>query len=179
LSARLTRAGLEVEGVENPARALRGVLVARVVEAKQHPSAEKLSVTQVEAGGPPLQVVCGAKNFQVGDLVPLAMVGTTLPNGTAIQQAALRGVESHGMLCSAREPGPPRTPAAWSPPLGLKPGTPIAEALGPDDAVLEVNVTPTGARCLSHLGSDAEPAISACRCAEACTQRVGDPRRRS
>ena len=153
LSARLTRAGLEVEGVENPARALRGVLVARVVEAKPHPSAEKLSVTQVEAGGPPLQVVCGAKNFQVGDLVPLAMVGTTLPNGTAIQQASLRGVESHGMLCSARELGLAEDASGLLIlPKGLKPGTPIAEALGLDDAVLEVNVTPNRGDALSHLG---------------------------
>src|SRR5262249_18065885 len=96
LAARLTRAGLGGGGLENPARALRGVVVAKIVASEAHPNAEKLSVTRVDAGGPLLQVVCGAKNYQVGDLVPLATVGTTLPNGTTIQQASLRGVESSG-----------------------------------------------------------------------------------
>ena len=72
----------------------------------QHPNADKLSVTQVDVGRPePLQVVCGAKNYKVGDKVPLATVGTKLPNGVEIKQAALRGVESFGMLCSAKELG--------------------------------------------------------------------------
>ncbi|HSP18626.1 MAG TPA: phenylalanine--tRNA ligase subunit beta, partial [Myxococcaceae bacterium] len=78
LARRLTRAGLEVEGMHRPAEALAGVVVARIAAAAPHPNAEKLSVTQVDAGGDRLQVVCGAKNFQVGDLVPLATVGTTL-----------------------------------------------------------------------------------------------------
>ena len=106
LTHRLTMAGLEVEGVHNPGRALDGVVVAEVVEAEKHPNADKLSVTKVAMGGAaPLQVVCGAKNFKVGDKVPLATVGTKLPNGVEIKQAALRGVDSHGMLCSAKELG--------------------------------------------------------------------------
>jgi len=153
LASRLTRAGLEVEGLENPAQALRGVVVAKIVASAPHPNAEKLSVTRIDAGGPPLQVVCGAKNYQVGDLVPLAPVGTTLPDGTTIQQASLRGVESHGMLCSARELGLAEDASGLLIlPAGLKPGTPLAEALGLDDTVMEVNVTPNRGDALSHLG---------------------------
>src|SRR5262249_15994905 len=153
LAARLTRAGLEVEGLENPARALRGVVVAKIVGSEPHPNAEKLSVTRIDAGGPQLQVVCGARNYKVGDLVPLATVGTTLPNGTTIEQASLRGVESQGMLCSPRELGlADDASGLLILPAGLKPGTPIAEALGLDDTVMEVNVTPNRGDALSHLG---------------------------
>jgi phenylalanyl-tRNA synthetase beta chain len=153
LAARLTRAGLEVEGLDNPARALRGVVVARVVASQPHPSAEKLSVAQIDAGGAQLQVVCGARNYQVGDLAALATVGTTLPGGTTIQQTSLRGVESQGMLCSARELGLAEDASGLLIlPAGLKPGTPLAAALGLDDTVLEVNVTPNRGDALSHLG---------------------------
>jgi phenylalanyl-tRNA synthetase beta chain len=154
LTHRLTMAGLEVEGVHNPGGALAGVVVAEVLESQKHPNADKLSVTRVSCGGPaPLQIVCGAKNYRVGDKVPLAMVGTKLPNGTEIKQAALRGVDSSGMLCSARELG------LDADALGLlildsslAPGLPIAQALGLDDVVLELNVTPNRADALSHLG---------------------------
>ncbi|HEY8208173.1 MAG TPA: phenylalanine--tRNA ligase subunit beta, partial [Myxococcaceae bacterium] len=103
LVRRLTMAGLEVEGVERPGAALAGVVVAQIKESAPHPNADKLSVTKVDAGGPePLQIVCGAKNYKVGDKVPLATAGTKLPNGVEIKKAALRGVESSGMLCSQR-----------------------------------------------------------------------------
>src|SRR5262244_659132 len=103
LAERLTLAGFEVERIERPGDALRGVLVAQIKESAPHPNAEKLSVTKVDAGGGSLlQVVCGAKNYKVGDKVALATVGAQLPNGTQIKQASLRGVESFGMLCSPR-----------------------------------------------------------------------------
>ncbi|HEY1416485.1 MAG TPA: phenylalanine--tRNA ligase subunit beta, partial [Myxococcaceae bacterium] len=143
LARRLTRAGLEVEGMHRPAEALAGVVVARIVAAAPHPSADKLTVTQVEAGGAHLQVVCGAKNFQVGDLVPLATVGTALPGGPTIQRASLRGVESNGMLCSGKELGlSDDASGLLLLPKDLVPGTPLAKALGLEDTVLEVNVTP-------------------------------------
>src|SRR5262249_12080706 len=153
LARRLTRAGLEVEGLDRPAEALEGVVVARIAAAAPHPDAEKLTVTQVEAGGERRPRVCGAKNFQVGDLVPLATVGTTLPGGTTIQRANLRGVESHGMLCSGKELGL-GDDASGLLILGkdLVPGTPLAKALGLEDTVLEVNVTPNRGDALSHLG---------------------------
>ncbi|HZX40251.1 MAG TPA: phenylalanine--tRNA ligase subunit beta, partial [Myxococcaceae bacterium] len=159
LARRLTRAGLEVEGMERPGEALAGVVVARIAAAAPHPDAEKLSVTQVGAGGERLQVVCGAKNFQVGDLVPLARVGTTLPGGTAIQRASLRGVESHGMLCSGKELGlSDDASGLLILPKDLVPGTLLATALGLEDTVLEVNVTPNRGDALSHLGVGREAA---------------------
>src|SRR5512143_967926 len=104
LARRLTAVGLEVEAIERSGAGLEGVVAARIVASEKHPNAEKLSVTRVDRGeGEPLQVVCGARNYRVGDLVPLATVGAVLPGGTRIERAKLRGVESFGMLCSARE----------------------------------------------------------------------------
>lgn len=161
VARRLTMAGLEVEGMEKPGAGLAGVVVAKILESKQHPNADKLSVTQVDAGGPaPLQIVCGAKNYKVGDQVPLATEGTKLPNGAEIKRAALRGVESFGMLCSARELGLAEDASGLlilDP--ALKPGTPIAEALGLDDVVMEVNITPNRPDVLSHLGIARELAV--------------------
>src|SRR5512143_3729054 len=80
VARRLTAVGLEVEAVERLGAGLAGVVAARILASDKHPNAEKLSVTRVDAGqGEPLQIVCGARNYQVGDVVPLAVVGTTLP----------------------------------------------------------------------------------------------------
>ena len=162
LARKLTAVGLEIEGMERPGEALRGVVVARIAESVQHPNADKLSVTQIDLGGPDkLQVVCGAKNFKVGDKVPLATLGTKLPNGVEIKQAPLRGVDSFGMLCSAKELGlSEESSGLLILPEELKPGTPIAEALGLDDVVLEVNVTPNRPDALSHLGVAREVAVA-------------------
>lgn len=154
LAARLTLAGLEVEGMERIGRGLDGVVVARIVERAPHPDAEKLSVNKVDAGqGELLQIVCGAHNYAVGDKVPLAMIGARLPGGTKIERAKLRGVESLGMLCSARELGLSEDHAGLlilDPSLAV--GQPIAEALHLKDTVLEINVTPNRGDCLSHIG---------------------------
>jgi phenylalanyl-tRNA synthetase beta chain len=154
LARRLTAVGLEVEAVERTGGNLGGVVAARIVAAERHPNAEKLSVTRVDAGsGEPLQVVCGAKNWKVGDVVPLATVGTTLPGGQRIEKAKLRGVESSGMLCSALELGLSEEASGLL--LldgGVAPGTPVAAALGLEDVLLEVNVTPNRPDALSHLG---------------------------
>ncbi|MDP1917631.1 MAG: phenylalanine--tRNA ligase subunit beta [Myxococcales bacterium] len=154
LASRLTMAGLEIEGIERPAEALRGVVVAQIVASDKHPNADKLSVTKIDfGGGAQLQVVCGAKNYKVGDKVPLATVGTKLPNGTEIKQAALRGVDSSGMLCSSKELGITEDSAGLLIlDANAKLGQPIAEALGLDDVVFTVNVTPNRADALSHLG---------------------------
>src|SRR5512137_762766 len=154
LARRLTAVGLEVEAIERTGQGLDGVVVARIVASEKHPDAEKLSVTRVDAGGgAPLQVVCGAKNYQVGDLVPLATVGTTLPGGMKIEKAKLRGVESFGMLCSAKELGlAPDASGLLILEKTVKPGTPIAEALQLSDVFLEINVTPNRPDALSHVG---------------------------
>ena len=132
LARRLTAVGLEIEGMDRPGDALRGVVVARIAASVQHPNADKLSVTQIDLGqADMLQVVCGAKNFKVGDKVPLATLGTRLPNGVEIKQAPLRGVDSFGMLCSAKELGlSEESSGLLILPADLAPGTPIAEALG-------------------------------------------------
>ena len=154
LARRLTAVGLEVEAIDRPGQGLEGVVAARIVASEKHPNAEKLSVTRVEAGtGEPLTIVCGAKNYQVGDVVPLATPGTTLPGGTRIERARLRGVESSGMLCSARELGIDADASGLLLlPRDVAPGTPIATVLGLDDVLLEINVTPNRADALSHVG---------------------------
>ncbi len=161
LARRLTAVGLEVEAVERVGAALDGVVAARIASAERHPQADKLSVTQVDAGAGPVQVVCGATNWKVGDVVALATPGTALPGGQRIERARLRGVDSHGMLCSSKELGLTGESSGL---LLLAPetvpGTPLARALGIEDTVFEVNVTPNRPDALSHLGIAREVAAA-------------------
>jgi phenylalanyl-tRNA synthetase beta chain len=183
LARRLTAVGLEVEALERLGQGLEGVVAARILSSVKHPNAEKLSVTTVDAGdGSPLQIVCGARNYAVGDLVPLARVGAVLPGGARIESARLRGVESFGMLCSARELGiDAEASGLLILPAGVAPGTPAARALGLDDVMLEVNVTPNRPDALSHLGIAREVAallgrrarLPAARLAEAGAPAAG------
>jgi phenylalanyl-tRNA synthetase beta chain len=154
LAARLTAVGLEVEAVERIGQDLEGVIAARVLKVEGHPQAEKLSVVRVDAGqGEPLQIVCGAKNFTAGDLVPLATIGAVLHGGARVDEVRLRGVDSFGMLCSERELGLGEGAAGLLVlPPGTVPGTPLARVLGLEDTVFEVNVTPNRPDALSHLG---------------------------
>ena len=99
----LTTRGFYVEGVESHGRRYPGVVIARVLEAVKHPNADKLSLCRVDGGAGELKVVCGAPNVAAGMIVPLATVGTTMPNGLVIKAAKIRGEESQGMLCSGRE----------------------------------------------------------------------------
>ena len=100
----LTRIGLEVEGVEDPGQRLRGFVVARVLEAKPHPNADRLRVCIVDAGGEPQQVVCGAPNARTGMKSVFSPVGTYIPGKKiTLVKGVIRGVESNGMLCSAAE----------------------------------------------------------------------------
>ncbi len=154
LARRLTMAGLEIEGIDRPGAALNGVVVAQILSSDKHPNADKLSVTKIDDGsGTPLQVVCGAKNYKVGDKIPLATIGTSLPGGMKIGKAKMRDVESFGMLCSSRELGlSEESNGLLILDPSLKVGTPIAQALKLDDVVFEVNVTPNRSDALSHLG---------------------------
>src|SRR3979490_3380466 len=103
---RLARQVAPVDGVVPIHQDLRDVLVARVLEVRQHPNADRLSLCQVDAGsGQPLEVVCGASNVQAGKSYPCAPVGATLPGGLKLERRKIRGVESNGMLCSAKELG--------------------------------------------------------------------------
>ncbi|MCL2012002.1 MAG: phenylalanine--tRNA ligase subunit beta [Cystobacterineae bacterium] len=154
LAERLTLAGLEVEGLSHTGAGLEAVVVAQVVSVEKHPNAEKLSVVKVDCGeGGPLQIVCGARNFKSGDKVPLAKEGAKLPNGMHISRAVVRGVESFGMLCSAKELGLSEdAEGLLLLEEALKVGEPLAKALELDDVVLEVNITPDRPDALSHLG---------------------------
>ena len=101
----LNAIGLEVEGVEAPSETLKGFQVAHVLSAEKHPDADKLQVLKVDTGdGEPLQVVCGAPNARAGMKGVLGLPGAVVPsNGMELRKAAIRGVESTGMMCSARE----------------------------------------------------------------------------
>jgi phenylalanyl-tRNA synthetase beta chain len=153
LAARLTMAGLEIEAVEPAAPPLAGVVVGEIVSREKHPNADTLSVCQVSTGAETLQIVCGAPNARAGMKAPLATVGAQLPGGPAIGKAKLRGVESSGMLCSARELGlSDESSGLMELPAGLVTGMPLTEALGLDDIILEVNLTPNRGDCMSVLG---------------------------
>ena len=162
LAHRLTMLGLEVEEIGNPFAALAPIVVGHVVERAAHPSSDHLSVCKVDIGtGEILDIVCGAPNVATGQKVPVAPVGTIMPGGLEIKKAKLRGHPSCGMICSERELG-----------LGdghdgimvldsaLVPGTPICEALGLDQVVLDVSITPNRADCLSVLGLAREVAAA-------------------
>lgn len=154
LAHRLTMAGLEVEETEPAAPAFSGVVVAHIVEIAPHPDADKLRVCQVDDGsGERLQIVCGAPNAAAGLKVPLARVGAELPGGMKIGVAKMRGVQSSGMLCSARELGLSQDHAGLLElPADMVPGQSIREALDLDDTLFTLKLTPNRADCLSILG---------------------------
>jgi phenylalanyl-tRNA synthetase beta chain len=155
----LTMAGLEVEELQPVAPAFTGVVVAQVLEVAKHPDADRLNVCKVDAGtGTMLQIVCGAPNVRPGIKVPCAMVGAELPPGAdgkpfKIKLGKLRGVESQGMLCSARELGVSEESnglhiLAEDAPLGQN----IREHLKLDDTLFTLKLTPNLAHCLSVAG---------------------------
>ncbi|MBO9328153.1 phenylalanine--tRNA ligase subunit beta [Achromobacter pulmonis] len=154
LAHRLTMAGLEVEDTVPAAPAFSGVVVAHIVEIAPHPDADKLRVCQVDDGsGERLQIVCGAPNAAAGLKVPLARVGAELPGGMKIGVAKMRGVQSSGMLCSARELGLSQDHAGLLElPADMVVGQSIREALDLDDTLFTLKMTPNRADCLSILG---------------------------
>ncbi len=154
LAAQLTMAGLEVESISAVAPPFAGVVVGEVLESGPHPDAEKLSLCQVTTDGTDrLQIVCGAKNVRAGLKVAVARVGARLPNDVVIKRATLRGQESNGMLCSARELGLGDEHEGIME-LGdaLPLNKDLREALDLDDSILEVNATPNRGDCMSVFG---------------------------
>ena len=168
LAATLTAIGLEVEELTVLGAALDGVVVARIVECAKHPEADRLQVCQVDAGtGGLLQIVCGAPNARPGLLAPLATIGTQVGELT-IKAAKLRGVESNGMLCSAKELGIDADASGLLElPADAPIGAPLADYLGLPDAAIELKLTPNRADCFgvrgiafdvaAALGSQVEP----------------------
>src|SRR6201982_1027763 len=149
----LTQGGVEIEGVEKRGAKIDRVIVAQITASSPHPNADRLSVCEVDDGsGAKRQIVCGAKNYKVGDKVPLALPGAKLPNGLEIRDSKLRGVESEGMLCSPIELSLGEDASGL---LILSPdakvGAPIAD-LFPADTILDVEITPNRGDLLSHFG---------------------------
>ena len=155
----LTDVGFEVEEIIDKSKGLDKVVVARITSITKHPDADKLVVCQADYGFGKTQIVTHADNMKVGDNVPLALDGANLPNGTSIKKGMLRGVESNGMFCSGDELNIDDSiyPGAEVNGLlildkNLKEGTPIAEVLGLNEIVLDVNVLPNRADCNSIYG---------------------------
>ena len=149
----LTMLGLEVEGMEKQGCGMDDVVVALVEEKRPHPNADKLSLCRVNNGSEVLDVVCGAQNFKQGDSVALAQIGAVLPGDFKIKRSKIRGEESCGMLCSEKELGlAEESPGIMVLPQGLTLGTPVFEALGLKDVLLEIGLTPNRADCLSVAG---------------------------
>jgi phenylalanyl-tRNA synthetase beta chain len=154
LCDRLTMAGLEVEEAVPAAPAFSGVVVARIDAVAPHPNADRLRVCTVDAGkGSPLQIVCGAPNAAAGMKVPCALVGAVLPGGFTIKAATMRGVESSGMLCSAKELGIADDASGLLPlPDDAVVGADLRDALALDDTLITLKLTPNRADCLSIHG---------------------------
>jgi phenylalanyl-tRNA synthetase beta chain len=154
LAEKLTFAGIEVEDVQSLGGKIpEQVVIAQVLSSEKHPNADKLSVCRVNDGTGERQIVCGAKNYKVGDKVPLALPGAAMAAGFTIKESKLRGVMSQGMMCSAEELGLPKgedglliLPA--DAPVGKK----FVEYVGPGDTVFDIEVTPNRPDWLSVIG---------------------------
>lgn len=158
LAATLTRAGLEVEEIISTATVPQGVVTAKILSREKHPNSDHLSICKVDPGtGEPLQIVCGAPNCDAGNIVPLATIGTTFkdPDGGkdfTIGKGKLRGVESFGMMCSARELGLSNEHDGL---MILPPDTPLGQSVADmfkGDTVYSLELTQNRPDWLSHWG---------------------------
>lgn len=160
LAEKITRSGIEVEGVDVLNEGIKGVVIGHVVEKEQHPDADKLNKCQVDLGNGELtQIICGAKNVDKGQKVAVATVGAVLPGNFKIKKAKLRGEASNGMICSLQELGIESKLVAkeysegiFVFPNDVEVGADALEQLNLDDAVLELGLTPNRADALSMLG---------------------------
>ncbi|HXZ85404.1 MAG TPA: phenylalanine--tRNA ligase subunit beta, partial [Myxococcota bacterium] len=154
LCERLTLAGLEIEEIVRAGPDLSEIRVGRVLERRQHPNADRLSLCSVDVGAAePIGVVCGAPNVAAGQKVALALPGTTLPDGTKLKKSKIRGESSEGMICSARELGLSEEHAGI---LVLDPsapvGAPLSAVLQAGETILDVEITPNRGDWVSMLG---------------------------
>jgi phenylalanyl-tRNA synthetase beta chain len=160
LAEKITKSGIEVEGVEVLNEGIKGVVIGYILEREQHPNADKLSKCLVDIGlEQPVQIICGAKNVAQGQKVAVATVGAVLPGNFKIKRAKLRGEESNGMICSLTELGMEGKiiPKEYSEGIFVFPAdAPVGEdaiaLLNRDDQVLELGLTPNRSDCLSMIG---------------------------
>lgn len=160
LAERLTMVGLEVDSVTEVGPEFTNVVVAKILSIKPHPGADKLSLCEVATGDKTYSVVCGAKNINIGDIVPLALVGATIPGGYTIKSSKIRGEKSYGMLCSEDELGLGEDASGiMILPKGLSPGENLTVALDLKDTVFDIGITPNRSDCLSIIGIAREVAV--------------------
>jgi phenylalanyl-tRNA synthetase beta chain len=153
IARRLTMAGLEVEAVGERGLTFSGVVAGRTRSLHKHPDSHRLRVCEVAGPGRNYQVVCGAPNVAVGQTVALALEGARLADGSEIRSTEIHGILSEGMLCSEEELGLGEDASGIMVLVdNVKPGIPLAEALGLEDRTLEISVTPNRGDCLSVLG---------------------------
>ena len=153
LADKLTMAGLEVDAIEEVTPGFTNVVVSKILDIKPHPNSDKLSLCEVTTGGATVPIVCGAPNIEVGQIVPLAQVGATIPGGYVIKRSRLRGEPSEGMLCSEEELGIGEdNTGIMILPETMKPGDDLAAVLDLKDVVFDIGITPNRADCLSIIG---------------------------
>jgi len=151
--ATITMAGLEVDSIEPAAGEFTKIVVAKVTSVEKHPDADKLNVCKVNTGKEELQIVCGAANVRVGLVVACATIGAVLPGNFKIKKSKLRGVESFGMLCSEKEMGlAEQADGLMELPEDAPIGTDIRDYLQLNDTIIDVDLTPNRADCLSVAG---------------------------
>jgi|AGTN01.2.fsa_nt_gi phenylalanyl-tRNA synthetase, beta subunit, non-spirochete bacterial len=167
LAKKLIMTGSAVDGYKELGAEIRHVVAGKILSISKHPDADKLSVCMVDAGGEPLQIVCGAHNIFAGATVPVALVGACLPGGMKINKGKLRGVYSNGMLCSGAELGIAEEtyPGAGVDGImilreNVPAGTPLRELLGLSDVIFEIEVGANRPDCLSMIGVARECAAS-------------------
>ncbi|MCY9109561.1 phenylalanine--tRNA ligase subunit beta [Bacillus atrophaeus] len=160
LAEKITRTGIEVEGIEYKGEGIKGVVIGHVLEREQHPNADKLNKCLVDIGADePVQIICGAPNVEKGQKVAVATVGVVLPGNFKIKKAKLRGEESNGMICSLQELGVEGklVPKEYAEGIFVFPneaeaGSDALAALQLDDAILELGLTPNRADAMNMLG---------------------------
>ncbi|MBN2852365.1 MAG: phenylalanine--tRNA ligase subunit beta [Clostridia bacterium] len=163
----MTMSGSKVEGFESPFHEISKVVTGKIVELGPHPDADKLVVSEVDVGNETIRIVTGAKNVKTGDIIPVALHGSTLPGGIKITKGKLRGVESNGMMCSISELNLTKNdfPEAVEDGIFILPentplGKDIKEVLGLDDTVVDFEITSNRPDCFSLIGLARESAVT-------------------
>ena len=164
----LTLTGSKVEGVENLGKDIDKVVTGKVLTCDDHPDSDHLHVCTVDAGtGEALQIVCGAPNVKAGQIVPVALDGSSLPGGIKIKKGKLRGIESNGMLCSHEELGITSADLGYEPEYGIlvlpedtKIGMDIKEYFGLNEEIVEFEITSNRPDCFSVIGLARETAAT-------------------
>ena len=166
LAEKLTRVGLEVESVNHLGEGIEGVVTGKVTHIERHPDSDHLWVCMMDVGGPEiLQILTGAQNVHQNDMVPVAVVGSHLPNGMTLKKAKMRGLDSFGMLCSASELGidaklllPEQREGIFILPPDTPIGVDVKKVLGLDDVVLDIDLTANRGDCTNIIGLAREAA---------------------